>query len=70
MLVPCPLSQYLLADALGLSAIHVNRVLRKLRESGMLTFRGGFVTFDDYDRLSDFAEFDVAYLDQVGPVLK
>ena len=66
----CPLSQYLLADALGLSAIHVNRVLRKLRESGMLTFRSGFVSFDDYDRLSDFAEFDVAYLDQVGPVLK
>lgn len=24
----CPLSQYLLADALGLSAVHVNRVLR------------------------------------------
>ena len=28
----CPLSQYDLADALGLTAIHVNRVLRQLRE--------------------------------------
>lgn len=28
----CPLSQYLLADALGLSAVHVNRVLRQLRK--------------------------------------
>ena len=28
----CPLSQYLLADALGLSAVHINRVLRQLRE--------------------------------------
>ncbi len=26
----CPVSQYLLADALGLSAIHINRVLRQL----------------------------------------
>lgn len=65
----CPLTQYLLADALGLSAIHVNRVLRKLREAGMLTFRDGFVTFDNYNRLVEFAEFDPVYLDQVGPLL-
>jgi CRP-like cAMP-binding protein len=37
----CPLSQYQLADALGLSAVHVNRVLRQLREEGLLTFQGG-----------------------------
>ena len=30
----CPLNQYMLADALGLTAIHVNRVLRQLRERG------------------------------------
>lgn len=65
----CPLSQYLLADALGLSSVHVNRVLRKLREAGMLTFRTGFVTFDDYDRLAEFADFEMTYLDQVGPLL-
>jgi CRP-like cAMP-binding protein len=29
----CPLTQYHLADALGLSAVHVNRVLRQLRET-------------------------------------
>jgi CRP-like cAMP-binding protein len=38
----CPLSQYLLADALGLSAVHVNRVLRELREEGLLTFKRGW----------------------------
>ena len=32
----CPLSQYMLADVLGLSAVHVNRVLRQLREMGFL----------------------------------
>ncbi|MEX1034981.1 MAG: Crp/Fnr family transcriptional regulator [Sneathiella sp.] len=66
----CPLTQYLLADALGLSAVHVNRVLRRLRERGLLTIRGGHVTFDNYDRLIAFADFDSAYLDQNGPLLK
>ncbi len=65
----CPLSQYLMADALGLSAVHVNRVLRQLREDGLVTFRDGFVAFDDYDRLTEFAEFDATYLDQIGPLL-
>ncbi|WP_415232577.1 Crp/Fnr family transcriptional regulator [Pseudophaeobacter arcticus] len=65
----CPLTQYLLADALGLSAVHVNRVLRQLREQGLVTFRDNFVTFDDYDRLVEFADFEMTYLDQVGPLL-
>ncbi|MDF1778144.1 MAG: Crp/Fnr family transcriptional regulator [Rhizobiaceae bacterium] len=66
----CPLTQYLLADALGLSAVHVNRVLRQLRDAGMVTFREGFVTFDTYNRLTEFADFDPTYLDQVNPLLR
>lgn len=66
----CPLTQYHLADALGLSAVHVNRVLRQLRERRLVTFREGHVTFDDYDGLVEFADFDPAYLDQTGPLLK
>jgi CRP-like cAMP-binding protein len=66
----CPLTQYLLADALGLSAIHVNRVLRKLREWGMLTFREGFVTFNNYQKTAEFVEFDPTYLDHNGPLLR
>ena len=66
----CPLTQYHLADALGLSAVHVNRVLRQLRESGLVTFREGHVTIHDHDRLVELAEFDPAYLDQIGPLLK
>jgi CRP-like cAMP-binding protein len=66
----CPLSQYMLADALGLSAVHINRVLRQLREEGLLTFRSGQVIFDDFERLIKVAEFDTAYLDQDGPLLR
>ncbi|QEW20266.1 Nitrogen fixation regulation protein FixK [Marinibacterium anthonyi] len=66
----CPLTQYHLADALGLSAVHVNRVLRQLRERGLVTFRDGHVTFHDYSGLAELAGFDPAYLDQTGPLLK
>ncbi len=51
----CPLSQYMLADALGLSAVHINRVLRQLREEGLLTFRNGQVVFDDFEELVKLA---------------
>jgi CRP-like cAMP-binding protein len=66
----CPLTQYHLADALGLSAVHVNRVLRQLRENGLVTFRDGRVTFDDFDGLVALADFDPVYLDHEGPLLK
>jgi CRP-like cAMP-binding protein len=66
----CPLTQYHLADALGLSAVHVNRVLRQLREDGLVTFRDGPVQFEDFGRLVEFAGFDPTYLDHHGPILK
>ncbi len=66
----CPLTQYHLADALGLSAVHVNRVLRQLREEGLVTFQKHRVVFGDFDRLSKLAGFDTGYLDQDGPLLR
>jgi CRP-like cAMP-binding protein len=62
----CPLNQYLLADAVGLTAIHVNRILRQLRERKLLTFRDGHVTFHDLPRLCQLAGHHTGYLDQVG----
>jgi len=66
----CPLTQYLIADALGLSAVHVNRCLRQLREYGLVTFTGGRVAFIDHARLVEFAQFDPAYLDHSAPKLR
>ncbi len=65
----CPLSQYHLADALGLTSVHVNRTLRKLREAGLVSLREGRVEIMDLDGLVKLAEFDPAYLDQTGPLL-
>jgi CRP-like cAMP-binding protein len=58
----CPLNQYLLADALGLSAIHLNRVLRHLREQKLVTFRDGTVIFHDVARLRQLAGYHAGYL--------
>jgi CRP-like cAMP-binding protein len=58
----CPLSQFVIADALGLTAIHVNRVLRQLRELDLLTVRKGSVRIHDLDRLRKLAGFQGGYL--------
>ena len=58
----CPLSQFVLADALGLTAIHINRVLRQLRELNLLTIRKGTVKIHDLDGLRKLAGFQGGYL--------
>ena len=58
----CPLSQYVLADALGLTPIHVNRVLRQLREQNLLTLRKGNVKIHDLNGLRKLAGFHGGYL--------
>jgi hypothetical protein len=49
--------------------VHVNRVLRHLREDGLLTFQKGRVSFTDLNRLRHLAAFDPGYLDQRRPFL-
>lgn len=66
----CPLTQYHLADALGLTPVHVNRVLRNLREAELLTFKKRRVTIHDFERLKEFSGFDIDYLDHDGPLLR
>ena len=57
-----PLSQIVLAECLGLTPVHVNRMLKELRELGLATFRNGRVEIQDLERLRRLAEFDPAYL--------
>lgn len=54
----CPLNQYVIADALGLSAIHVNRVLRQLRDLNLLTYQNHKVILLDAARLAELAGYD------------
>jgi len=57
-----PLTQTDVADATGLTSVHVNRMLRKLRNDGLLTFRNARVTIHDWEGLKRVAEFDPTYL--------
>jgi CRP-like cAMP-binding protein len=57
-----PLTQGDLADASGLTSVHVNRMLKKLRDEGLTTFRNGEVVIHDWEGLQRAAEFDPTYL--------
>lgn len=59
---PLPLTQTDIAEMCGLTHIHVNRVLRQLREERLLEFRGGQVTIYDRKELERRGQFDPAYL--------
>ena len=61
----CPLTQYDLADALGLTAIHVNRMLRELRRADLLHFHKSNVGLLDRKALSSLAGFEPSYLRRV-----
>jgi CRP-like cAMP-binding protein len=60
--VTLPLSQIVLADALGMTAVHINRVLRGLREAGAMDLRRGSLLVLDPARLVQIAGFDENYL--------
>ena len=57
-----PITQYDLADATGLTSIHVNRTLQELRRLGLIELRRRQLLIPDLDRLQDAAEFDPSYL--------
>jgi CRP-like cAMP-binding protein len=57
-----PLTQDELADATGLTPVHVNRMLRELREDGLVEFKGKMVKVVDRGRLKAVARFNPNYL--------
>ncbi|KQT19755.1 Crp/Fnr family transcriptional regulator [Methylobacterium sp. Leaf399] len=61
---PLPVTQVDLADATGLSSVHVNRVLQEMRGRGMITLRGSVLVIRAWDELLRTAEFDATYLHQ------
>jgi CRP-like cAMP-binding protein len=56
------LTQSDLADASGLTSVHVNRMLKTLRDDELLTFRGNEVVIHDWKGLTRRAEWDPDYL--------
>ena len=57
-----PLTQEELGDALGLTPVHVNRVLQRMRSEGLISFKAGLLTIHDYRRLEESSGFNSNYL--------
>ncbi|WP_336490630.1 helix-turn-helix domain-containing protein [Methylobacterium nigriterrae] len=49
-------------DALGLSNVHVNRVLQTMRGNGLITLRSNTLVIEAWDELIHVSEFDPMYL--------
>ncbi|MDO1584406.1 Crp/Fnr family transcriptional regulator [Rhizobium oryzicola] len=57
-----PLSQTEMADVLGLSLVHMNRVIQELRREELIVWTRETITILDWSRLQRFAGFDPIYL--------
>jgi CRP-like cAMP-binding protein len=57
-----PLTQELMADVLGMSGPHINRMIRSLREEGLATIEDQRVVIHDLSSLSSLTAFEASYL--------
>lgn len=57
-----PVTQTDLADALGLTPVHVNRVLQEMRGQTLVTLRSRTLVIEAWDELLRVAEFNPIYL--------
>lgn len=56
------LTQNDLAEICGVTSIHMNRILRQLREEGLCTYRSSFVEIFQPEQLAARGQFDPTYL--------
>ena len=61
-----PMTQEQLADAVGLTSVHVNRVLRQLGELGLISRDRRSITIEDWQRLREVGDFNERYLHHNG----
>jgi CRP-like cAMP-binding protein len=57
-----PITQGEFADALGVTTVHVNRVLQAMRADGLIETKGTQLKIPDWDKLKQVGEFDPTYL--------
>jgi CRP-like cAMP-binding protein len=57
-----PLTQTELGDTLGLTPVHVNRILKEFRQRGLITIERKMLNLLDIEGLQNIAGFDKSYL--------
>ncbi len=60
--IPFPITQEELAEATGMTPVHVNRILGQFRAEGLVEIKGRVLTVLDPPRLKDAAQYDPQYL--------
>jgi CRP-like cAMP-binding protein len=63
-----PMTQEQLADAVGLTSVHVNRVLKQLGEDGLISRDKRRIVIEDWSRLRATGDFNERYLHHDGLV--
>ena len=59
-----PLTQEQIGEAMGITPVHVNRIVKQLRDDNVLELHRGSVTVIDEQKLLELADFDALYLHQ------
>lgn len=59
-----PLTQEQLADAVGLTSVHVNRILQQMKAEGLIRREKRLVIIEDWNRMRSVADFNPSYLHQ------
>lgn len=62
-----PVAQSVLADAIGITPVHLSRVLRSMREANVLSFSDGVVRIIDRQNLQELSDFDPAFIRRLSP---
>lgn len=57
------LTQEEIGDAVGLTSVHVNRMIRQLEQEGLISRRDGTITLIDEERLTDIGHYTNRYDD-------
>jgi CRP-like cAMP-binding protein len=57
-----PMNQEHLGDALGLTSVHLNRMLRELSNDGLVRWTRKFISLPDWRKLREVGDFNSRYL--------
>jgi CRP-like cAMP-binding protein len=66
-----PLTQTQLGEAMGITHVHTNRTMKRLRNDEMITFENKILDITDWPKMKAYADFDARYLhlDNADPSL-
>jgi CRP-like cAMP-binding protein len=65
-----PLTQELIADALGLTHVHVNRTVKSLRDDKLIAVDGKRLMILDFEALSLLSDFESSYLGESARAMR